>query len=259
MSQVLLEPRSTAPGAEPTNPLSGSRSGPEFRRDPTLTLIGCKVLMALTGVGLLGFVSFHMLGNLQIFLGQEKLNAYAAFLKGMPVLLWIARIGLLVIFVSHIVLAIYIKRINRAARPVRYVFEDTVQATLASRTMMLSGLTILAFVIYHLLHFTLGITNPDHHVLIDAQGRHDVYSMVVLGFQNIFISATYIVAIAFLGLHLSHATSSIFQTLGLGGPLRRRLIHRAGLGIAAAIVVGNCSVPLAVLFGFVTLPSGVSR
>ena len=91
MSQVLLEPGSTVPVATPTNVRSGSRRGRNFRRAPWLTLIGCKVLMALTGLGLLGFVSFHMLGNLQIFLGQEKLNAYAALLKGMPVLLWIAR------------------------------------------------------------------------------------------------------------------------------------------------------------------------
>ena len=162
-----------------------------------------------------------MLGNLQIYLGQDAINAYANKLKSLPALLWSARLGLVAIFAPHIGLAIYLK-LHQSSRDVRnYFVNDPIETTLASRTMMSSGLVILAFTIYHLLHFTLGITDPVNHHLTDAAGRHDVYSMVVLGFQNIYVSAAYIVAMLFLGLHLSHAASSIFQTLGVASTSNR--------------------------------------
>ena len=215
-----------------------------------------KFLMAITGAGLIGFVGMHMLGNLQIYLGQEKLNAYAKFLKDMPALLWVARLGLLGIFGIHLALAIYLRRLNRRARPQQYAVNDPIETTLASRTMLTSGLVIFAFVIYHLLHFTLGATNPATHQLVDAAGRHDVYSMVVLSFSNIYVSSAYIVAMVFLGLHLSHATSSMLQTLGLVGKNSRRALHRLGIVIAAILMVGNISIPVAVLLGFIGLPEG---
>ncbi len=218
------------------------------------SVVTVKTLMAVTGAGLILFVTIHMLGNLQIYLGQDALNDYAKKLKSMPLLLWTARGGLLAIFSLHLGLAFYLKRINRRARPFQYVVSDPVDTTLASRTMLSSGLVIFAFVIYHLLHFTLGITDPAHHELTDAAGRHDVYSMVIYGFRNVYVSAGYLVAMIFLGLHLSHASWSIFQTFGLANQSSRRLLQRAGLALAALIMLGNMSIPISVMLGLVGLP-----
>ncbi|MEM9355320.1 MAG: succinate dehydrogenase cytochrome b subunit [Pseudomonadota bacterium] len=220
-----------------------------------LTLVSAKLLMAITGAGLIGFVAMHMLGNLQIYLGQEALNAYAKFLKSMPALLWSARIGLLTIFAVHLGLAIYLKKQNKSARPQQYVVSDPIGASLASRTMLSSGLVIFAFLIYHLLHFTLGVTDPGSHQLVDSAGRHDVYSMVVMSFSNIYVSGAYMIAMLFLGLHLSHATSSMLQTFGLANASSRRLTHRIGMGVALILMVGNISIPVAVLLGLVGLPT----
>lgn len=215
--------------------------------------------MAVTGGGLVLFVTAHMLGNLQIYLGQEPLNAYAYKLKSLPLLLWTARIGLFVIFALHLALAFYLRKLNRAARLDRYVFNDPVQSSMASRTMLLSGLVIFAFVVYHLLHFTLGVTDPDSHNLVDANGHHDVYSMVVMSFQNFFVSAAYIIAMLFLGLHLSHAVSSMVQTMGLSAGGSRNWIERTGLAVASVLMIGNISIPVSVLLGIVGLPAeGVS-
>jgi succinate dehydrogenase / fumarate reductase cytochrome b subunit len=170
-----------------------------------LSSVNAKMWMAITGSGLLLFVVVHMLGNLQIYLGQETLNSYAKKLKSLPLLLWTARLGLLALFTLHLDLAIRVTRHNHFARPQRYVINDPVETTLASRTMFSSGLVILAFVTYHLLHFTVGVTEPSIHKLVDPAGRHDVYSMVVLGFQNVYVSGAYIIAMIFLALHLSHA------------------------------------------------------
>ena len=215
--------------------------------------------MAVTGAGLVLFVVAHMLGNLQIFLGQEALNAYAYKLKSMPLLLWTARAGLILIFVGHLLLAFYLRRLNQAARPDQYQYKDPVQASFASRTMLLSGLVILAFVVYHLLHFTLGVTDPGVHQLVDANGHHDVYSMVVSSFRNVFVSAAYIVAMIFLGLHLSHAISSMIQTIGLVSGEARKRVEQAGITIACVLMIGNISIPVSVLLGLIGLPAeGVS-
>ncbi|MEM8681490.1 MAG: succinate dehydrogenase cytochrome b subunit [Planctomycetota bacterium] len=215
-------------------------------------------MMAITGGGLVLFVIAHMLGNLQIYLGQEALNAYAYKLKSMPALLWTARTGLLAIFAAHLGLAFYLRRVNRRARPQAYAFQDNVEASLASRTMLLSGLVIFAFVIYHLLHFTLGVTDPRLADLVDEQGHHDVYSMVVLSFQNGWVSLAYIVAMGFLGLHLSHAVSSMVQTLGWVSASYRRWVDRVGLSVAGILMFGNISIPVAVLTGLLALPEGAT-
>ncbi len=214
--------------------------------------------MAVTGAGLVGFIVAHMLGNLQIYLGQEALNAYAYKLKSMPALLWAARSSLIVLFAVHLGLAFYLRKLNKVARPRGYAFADPVEASVASRTMLLSGLVIFAFLIYHLLHFTLGVTNPDTHHLVDANGHHDVYSMVVLSFQNVFVSGAYIVAMLFLGLHLSHAISSMAQTLGFVSGESRVWIERIGFVTAGVLMLGNISIPISVLLGLVGLPEGAA-
>ena len=218
--------------------------------------VGTKQLMALTGVALLLFVLAHMLGNLQIFLGQEAYNAYAAKLKGLGPVLWVLRGGLLGVFLLHVGCALCLTRRNRAARPVPYAVQEPLASTYASRTMLMSGLVVAAFVVYHLLHFTLGVTDPDAYHLVDAAGRHDVYSMFVLGFQQVPVALAYVGAMVLLGLHLAHGIPSLFQTVGWNAPRYRGLTTLVGRGLAALIVLGNVAMPLAVLFGAVGLPGG---
>jgi succinate dehydrogenase / fumarate reductase, cytochrome b subunit len=218
--------------------------------------VGSKYIVALTGLALTGFVFAHMLGNLLIFRGREALNSYALFLKERGGLLWVARGGLLFVFVLHIRLAVGLKFRNLAARPTRYAYEDTVQASWASRTMIWSGLVILAFLIFHLLHYTFGLAvatapNGDNFLELDYHGHHDVYAMTVYGFRNIPVSIAYIIAQVFLGLHLSHGVSSTLQSMGWAAPRWWRLIRGVGLTIALAVVAGNIAMPLAVMTGLV--------
>jgi succinate dehydrogenase / fumarate reductase cytochrome b subunit len=149
--------------------------------------------MAATGVALFLFVVLHLLGNLQVFLGPEALNRYGAFLQGNVELLWPARIALLVLVSLHIWSAIVLTRENRAARPQPYYRHDIVAASYASRTMLMSGLIIAAFIIYHLLHFTVqvkfvNLTGRDFTELMDTKRRHDVYAMMVTGFRSPWVS-----------------------------------------------------------------------
>jgi succinate dehydrogenase / fumarate reductase cytochrome b subunit len=229
------------------------------------TTVGSKYVVALTGLGLTAFVIGHMSGNLLIYQGRDALNSYAQFLKDHPGPLWAARIGLLAIFVLHIWLAVRLSLRNRAARPTPYAYEETIQASWASRHMLLTGLVILAFVIFHLLHYTFGLvaaTAPNGQNYLDlteslkqgqaidpARGRHDVYAMTVYGFRNVWVSLVYIVAQVLLGLHLSHGVASTFQTLGWSAPRVWPTLRRIGLAVAVLVVIGNCSMPLAVMTG----------
>ena len=219
--------------------------------------IGAKIVMGLTGLVLFGFVLIHMLGNLQIFMGQEAYNGYAAFLKGTAELLWSARLVLLASVLLHIASGLRLAWLNRAARPVAYTHKRFVKATLTSRTMALSGLVVMAFIIYHLLHFTLGVVQPEYFELVDAKGRHDAYSMFIYGFRNVYIAASYMVAMVLLGMHLNHGASSMFQSLGLNHPRFNGLLQRVGPVFSIIIVLGNISMPIAVLLGWVTLPGGM--
>ena len=212
--------------------------------------LGKKYVMAVTGAGLLLFVISHMLGNLQIYLGQEAINAYAAFLHSMPELLWTARLGLLGAVVLHIYCAVRLTLENRAARPATYAQGIPYQASYAARTMIWSGPIILAFVLYHLAHFTCGWVDSSFLELHDAQGRHDVFHKVVHGFSKPLVSGFYIFAMAVLCLHLSHGVSSLFQSLGLKNRHWGPWIDRFAWGAATVIFVGNSSIPLAILLGY---------
>lgn len=207
--------------------------------------------MAITGFGLWVFVIIHMLGNLQIFLGPEKINAYAALLKANPALLWSARIGLLFIAVLHIVAASQLVLANRRARPIGYEFKKPVASTFANRTMWISGLIIFAFVLFHLAHFTFGWVNPQFPRLEDAQGRHDVYRMMIAGFSNPLVSIFYIVSMGLLLLHLSHGVSSLFQSLGLRSQKTFGFFDKLAKISALALFIGNSLIPLAIMFRFV--------
>ena len=219
--------------------------------------IGAKAVMAASGAGLIGFVIVHMLGNMLIFSGQEALNAYAAQLRSMPMLLLVARGGLIGLFLAHIGSAVRLIVLNRRARPQGYVARASIQQKMATRTIVLSGLVLLAFLIYHLMHFTWGLTHPAHASLLDATGRPDVYSMVVLGFQQPAITGFYIISMILLGMHMSHGAASVFQTIGIQSPRWRALTDRAAPLLGAIIMLGNAAMPLAVLLDLIKLPAGV--
>lgn len=214
--------------------------------------IGKKMVVALSALGLMGFLVGHLAGNLLIFKGPDAINTYAAKLHDLGPLLWVARIGLLALVGVHIVATLQLAARNRAARPEEYMAQATLRATLSSRLMVMSGLTILAFVVYHLLHFTVG----NLHGFYDGDGayrledgRQNVYKMMVVGFGVWFNSAFYLVALALLCSHLSHGVSSVFQTLGVTTPRTRPLFKLGGWIFAVVICGGFASIPVAVLAG----------
>jgi succinate dehydrogenase / fumarate reductase cytochrome b subunit len=212
--------------------------------------LGKKYVMALTGAALFGFVIVHMLGNLQLFLGRDAINGYAKFLKSKPGLLWSARLGLLLLVILHIWAAIKLALENRAARSHPYSQTRWVAASYASRTMVWSGFIILAFVIYHLMHFTFGTIDANYLELRDPLGRHDVYRMMIEGFSHPLVSLFYIVAMGLLCLHLSHGVSSLFQSIGWRDGCVRLLVDWFARISALIIFIGNCSIPVAILFGY---------
>ncbi len=218
--------------------------------------IGKKILMAVTGITFMGFVAGHMVGNLQIFLGQEKLNAYAVLLHDLGKVLWLVRGTLLVFLAIHVWTGIRLYFQNRSARPVSYRKQESIETGVTSKTMIWSGLGVLLYVVYHLLHFTFVVTNPEYAGLTDAAGRFDVYSMVILGFQNYLISGVYIVAMLALAFHINHALPSFFQTLGLNQPSVRPWLKRLGTLAALLFFFGYCSMPAAVLLNIIKLPGG---
>jgi succinate dehydrogenase / fumarate reductase cytochrome b subunit len=217
--------------------------------------VGRKFIMAVTGLALFFFVFLHLAGNLQIFLGWEELNRYGAFLQGNVELLWPARIALLAMVSLHIWSAVKLTQENRAARPQPYVQHEVVAASYASRTMFMSGLIILAFIIFHLLHFTaqvqaVNFTGRNFADLQDAKGRHDVFAMMVLGFRKPLVAVFYIVAMFLLFLHLSHGLGAMFQSLGWKSPAYAPLINRFAMVVSWLIFLGYVSIPIAVLLGY---------
>jgi succinate dehydrogenase / fumarate reductase cytochrome b subunit len=210
--------------------------------------IGGKLIVALTGLGLVGFIVAHLSGNLLIFVGREALAEYAEGLRKFPALLWVARIGLIVMVALHIAFTIKLNLANKAARPVAYVKKNYRRASFQSRTMVLTGLTLLAYIIYHLLHFTWRTTDSE----IAALGPYEVYDMLIIGFSNPAISLFYIIATALLGMHLSHGISSIFQTLGINNPKYNKLFRTIGPALGVILALGFISIPVAVMTGFVT-------
>lgn len=220
--------------------------------------VGKKYVVALTALGLLGFLPVHVIGNLLIF-DQTKvaLNEYAHFLHtfGHGAGVWAFRIGLLAMFVIHVVATIQLARQNRAARGADGYAVKTPQASsIGSRTMIISGLIILSFVVFHILHYTVRVS-PAYRALppflLDGKEVFDVYAMVVMGFQYLPSTIFYVVGVTLLCLHLSHGVASVFQTLGLRSRKSADLIKVMGKAYAIFIWVGFLAVPLAVAFGFV--------
>jgi succinate dehydrogenase / fumarate reductase cytochrome b subunit len=212
--------------------------------------------MAVTGLIALLFVIGHMLGNLQIFMGQDQINTYAEKLRDLGPLLWVIRGFLFLVIVFHIWTGIQLKLENVSARPDSYAYRQYRKASLASRTMFWTGLIIFAFVAYHLAHFTMQWTNPSYQTLFDAQGRHDVYSMMILGFQNVWVSLFYIIAVGLLCYHLSHGTASMFQSMGFNDPRYQPTLDKIGITLSLILFIGYVAIPLSVLAGIVKLPTG---
>lgn len=219
--------------------------------------LGKKYVMALTGIALFLFVIGHLVGNLQVFGPPEAINAYAHFLQSKPGLVWGARLGLLATVGLHIAAALALTAANKAARPVQYAGGDAYGSSVRSRYMVVSGLVILAFVIYHLLHFTVrlpGINGYGDFTQLKAQlpgvgTVPDVYAMTVIGFKVWWVSAFYLIAQALLFLHLGHGLSAMFQSLGFRNHVWWPRITAFAKVTSLAIFLGYSSIPLGVLVG----------
>lgn len=230
--------------------------------------------MAVTGLILIGFITGHMIGNFHVFGSPEELNGYAHFLQSLGPVLWIVRIGLLAAVGLHIWAGVVLTLENRKARPEEYAFKHTIRATLASRAMRATGVILLAFIIYHLAHFTIGVGGEftqsqtykgalaeyemqhDFHllgVLLVTKNTmvHDVYSMVVLGFQSPIVSAFYVIAVGLLSFHLWHGAESMFQTLGLRTTRWAPALGLVTKAFCLVYFLGNLAIVGSILFGIV--------
>lgn len=260
--------------------------------------VGQKILVGLTGVLLVGFLMFHMIGNLKVlpavalpsnkavelasetaaakfpgdpaaqqqyvtdharaFDARDHLNTYAEFLKhDLGALIWVARGGLLALFVTHVILAVRLRWKVNESRPIGYQMMRTAQASVAAKTMLWTGLVVLLFTAFHLAHYTFGwvhgMETPNGQVnylsLADPDGRHDVYTMVIAGFSTPWISILYILSQALLFVHLSHGIQSSLQTLGLVGKRFTPVAKAIGYLTAGVIFAGNMVIVLAVWTG----------
>lgn len=233
--------------------------------------------MAVSGVVLVGFVIGHLVGNLQIFSHPDKINGYAAFLHGLGPLLWAARVGLIVAVVVHVWTAVALTLENQRARGGQpYARKHTIRATFASRTMRWTGFVVLAFIVYHLAHFTLGgvqaaqfkgnlpayTMTSDYHLAgfpVVAAGAkvQDVHSMVILGFQNAIVAVFYIIAVGLLSVHLLHGVDSVFQTFGWRNHKWAAGLRKLSVLFCILYFAANAAIPASILLGQVRLNSDV--
>jgi len=216
--------------------------------------IGKKIIVAVTGIVLVGFLLGHLSGNFLMYVGEDAFNAYAEFLHSMlhGAGVWVARIVLLTCLVLHVAATICLVRQNKVAKGTNYEKEETNVASGSSRIMIWSGLTILAFVIFHILHYTVRVDSELSKIATtpDAYGNNNnAYQMVIIGFKSVWVSLFYIISITLLCSHLSHGVSSIFQTLGLRTRKNATLINSFAKLYTAVIWVGFISIPIAVLAG----------
>src|SRR5471032_923049 len=230
--------------------------------------IGRKILMAVSGLILVGFVIGHLIGNLQVFQEPDHINGYGAFLHSLGPLLWIARSVIIVSVVVHVWAATMLTLENKRARGGEYGFKHTIRATLASRAMRFTGYVVLAFLLYHLAHFTWGLAQTDTYkenlkhytmqgdyrvagfVVVQAGADVlDVHSMVILGFQNAVVSLFYILAVGLLSFHLLHGFDSMFQTFGLRSEKWAGALRKITVVFCVAYFLGNLAIPGAVLIG----------
>ncbi len=215
--------------------------------------LGKKYVMAGTGVLLFLFVVGHLVGNLQVFGPPELINNYAHFLQSKPLMVWGARIGLLVIIALHVTTAVQLTVANKAARPIGYSGGEAYGSTWQSRYMLMSGLVIMAFIIYHLAHFTVrlpGINGVGDFTqlktTLHGEPVPDVYAMMILGFQVWWVAAFYLVAQALLFIHLSHGLSSAFQSFGLRDHVWWPRLQFVTKAASIAIFIGYSLIPISI-------------
>jgi succinate dehydrogenase / fumarate reductase cytochrome b subunit len=213
--------------------------------------VGKKYIMAVTGIILCLFVTGHMLGNLHLFMGAQALNHYAHFLQGLGPILWLIRLVMAATLLIHIIFGTWLYFGNRSARPVKYHKLDTVEVSIPGRIMIYTGALVLAYLVYHILHFTIQSIDPSFLTFTDTEGYHDVFHMVVVGYGNFIASAIYMIGMIILGLHIYHGGSSLFQSLGLSNPKYRPLIDKIGPLWAVVVGCGFFVVPLVIVCGWV--------
>jgi succinate dehydrogenase / fumarate reductase cytochrome b subunit len=213
--------------------------------------IGKKTVVALTGIVLVLFVIGHMIGNMTVFFGPDVINAYAMHLRDLGPLLWLIRLFMLTTVVLHIWFTMLVWKENMEAHPQKYAVFAPMKTTIFARTMRLTGLILLAFIVFHLAHFTLLLVNPgyaNYHADLHGREVHDVYRMVIVGFRNPLVSLFYIVAMALLAFHLSHGIGSLFQTLGITDQKMRSYYETGAQILAWVLFIGYVSIPASVLF-----------
>jgi succinate dehydrogenase / fumarate reductase cytochrome b subunit len=217
------------------------------------TTVGKKVVMAVTGILLFLFVLGHMAGNLQIFIGKDQLNAYAAALhsQSFAPILWTVRVVMGLSLILHVVASIQLTVHSWNSRPQKYAKIRYREANIAARTMILSGPIIAFFLIYHILQLTTGNIQPSGEFALQASGAPDAYTNVVAGFQVWWVSLGYIVAVILLGFHFYHGLWSWTQTLGWDHPKWNGLRRGLATFFCVAIVIGDIAIPLAVLAGWI--------
>ncbi len=213
-----------------------------------------KIIVAVTGLIMVLFIIGHTLGNLLIFAGPEAINSYAVGLADLGPGLWVVRIVLIVALILHVVATINLVRHNRKVAG-NYKVNNYKASTFSARFMAYAGLTLLFFVLYHLAHFTFGVVSPSEYAsqatLENGRVVHDVYTMVILGFQNVIVSLFYVVAVIFLGLHLKHGVHSMFQTLGIHGKELTPKLQKFAAALAVIIVISLISIPITIMLGLV--------
>lgn len=217
--------------------------------------VGAKHAMAVTGILLALFTIQHMTGHLLMFAGREAYNDYAHWAQnlGHGSVKWLLRGGLLGLVILHVVAGVRLAVLNRRARPVRYQYFKPRASSPWARAMIYTGLFVFAFLVFHILHFTVGIVQPEYFHLADAKGRYDAYTMFVHGFQNLWILGFYVAGMTLLTMHLVHGLASTAQSLGFEHPRYSRLIAKGGPALAIAIYIGFIVPPIAVALGLIAL------
>ncbi len=214
------------------------------------TSVGKKLLMALTGILMVLFLVGHMLGNLSFYWGADALNAYAEHLRALGPALWVERLIMAGVLVLHVALGLTLFWENSRAKPERYAKSAYQEAGPASRTMLYTGLAILAFVVYHLLHFTVRVTNPAIYEAASGEGHFGVYQMAEMSFQNPWISLIYFLAVAAVLIHLSHGVGSFFQSVGWNTDRTMAWVQTGSYVLAGILFATLVSIPAAFcLFG----------
>ena len=219
----------------------------------TQSSVGRKIIMAVTGFVLVAFVCVHLLGNSSVFIGADAINAYAQKLHSLGPFVWVFRLVMLAAFAIHIFFGIQLTLENRAATPEKNVQIKRLKTGFGAETMIVSGLVMLAFVIYHLLHFTVRVTNPEIYVPLGDHGMVDVYVMMVQGFSSALPVIIYVVGLFFLFLHVGHGIQSLFQTLGLSNDKSLPFMEIVSKLVSVVLLVGYISIPMLVVFGLIKI------